>query len=154
MMNDYWMLLKRGKPAHDESAGTIPLGISLPPACIVEWTQDELVYVWPVRPQYESLCDVCNNSNLRSPQTCNMDVRSGYPCSFDAVPETAISQDFDDFLIDGDYLSECGYFHSFSDFAREHGISQEDYFFCNLGIFSSIREARQSLKDVSGFPKM
>lgn len=154
MMNDYWLLLKRNASAHDYSAGLISPGVTLPSACIIEWTQDELVYVWPVRPQFESLCGVCNHVSQQSPQICNTDVKPGYPCSFDAVPETAVSQDFDDFMIDGDSLSECGYFHSFSDFAKEHGLSQDAYFFCNLGIFSSIREARHSLKDASGFPKM
>lgn len=153
MRNDYWLLLKRGSSDQNVLSGALCPAADLPASCIVEWTTDDLVYVWPVRPQYESLCSVCKTTDLPSPEQCNPALEPGYPCRFDPFPEAELNQDFDDMLIDGDYIMECGYFHSFSDFARQHDITSENYILCNLGIFSSIREARQSLKKVSGNSK-
>lgn len=154
MRNDYWLVLKRESSGQNAHSGGGYSVVDFPSSCIVEWAKDELVYLWPIRPQFNELCSVCKNTGLSSPEQCNPAGKPGYPCRFDPFPEATLNQDFDDMLIDGDYITECGFFHSFSDFANLHYLTSENYFLCNLGIFSSIREARQSLKRVSGFSKL
>lgn len=146
MMNSqFWVMVKK----QDDGLGRRPVneypGHGLPAVSIVELTQDELVYVWPRIPRYDSLCLACMNMKQRCHDVCQSDVRSGYPCRFEAVPESELCQDFDDFLVDGEYLAECGYYISFEDFRKQNGFTEQHFHFHGIGTFPSIRAARQAL---------
>lgn len=146
--NEFWVMCKKKIYASSVLSDPGHLSRNLPSVCIVEVTQDELVYIWPSVPCYDSLCEFCQHQPERSEAICSTNIPTGYPCQFHAVPEAAVNQDFDDFLIDGDYLAECGYFHSFADFKRHNGYTEEDYLFLMLGYFPSVRAARQALTAV------
>ena len=87
--------------------------------------------------------------NLRSKDICQVNVASGYPCNFQVVPEAILSQDFDDFLIDGEYHAECGYYYSLEDFKRQNGYTEEEFVSFKLGEFPSIRGARRALNEAA-----
>lgn len=141
--SEFWVMFKKSK---SEATSIGPTGFPanrLPSVFIVELTSDEMVFIWPIEPIYDSLCLVCAHQNNRCSEVCKPVTAPGFPCIFEPVPETQLSQDFDDLLYDGDYLEVCGYFYSFHDFKRQHGYSDESYLSLHLGPLSSIREARQ-----------
>lgn len=146
--SQFWVMFKKRINAFDVVASSQYPSQNLPSVSIIELTEDEIVYVWPMEPLYASLCLVCKNLNLHSHEICHSDVQPRYPCNFQAVPEAILSQDFDDFLADGEYLAECGYFHSFEDFKRQNGYTDENFLFAMLGSFPSIRHARQELAEM------
>lgn len=144
-VNQFWVM-------HKKQGNLIPLRPEqlqafrkLPSVCIVELTPDELAYIWPQNPQFTSLCEVCENAADQNPLICVKNVIPGYPCNFDAVPEAELSQDFDDFIIDGDFLFECGYFYSFEDFKKMSGFTEYLFDFSFIGAFPSVRVAREAL---------
>ena len=141
--SEFWVLMRKNMEPNDSGAGHYYPGPSLPPLYIVELTSDEIVYLWPSRPQFDSLCLVCSHLTERFVGVCKSNVPAGYPCQFQAVPEAEMNQDFDDFLIDGEYIAECGCYYSFNDFIRQNNYTDEDYMFYRLGTFASIRNARQ-----------
>lgn len=134
--NDFFRVHEKDHPWH-----------LLPSVSIVELTPDELVYVWPRIPKYETLCMACLNMKQRCHDICQTEVLPGYPCRFEAVPESEQCQDFDDFLIDGEFLVECGYYISFEDFKRQNRFTDKDFFFYGIGSFPSIRGARRALRE-------
>lgn len=147
--NEFWAMVK--KPvlnSNDLINHRHPYNM-LPAFCIIEWTKDELVYVWPKEPNFKDLCFVCKNMKLNSSSVCKSDIPSGYPCNFKAVPEAELSQDFDDFLVDGEYIVECGYYYNFEDFKRQNNYTDEDFIFIFLGTFPSIRYAREAFYAMS-----
>ena len=141
--SEFWVLMRKNMDSNTFGAEKQHSGRKLPPLCIVELTPDEIIYLWPSRPQFDSLCLVCSHLSERSVGVCRSNVPAGYPCQFQAVPEAEMNQDFDDFLIDGEYIAECGYYYSFNDFVRQNNYSEVDYMFYRLGTFASIRNARK-----------
>ncbi len=147
--SQFWVIFKKRINASNVLPNTKRSGSDLPAVCILELTSDGLVYLWAREPEFHGLCMVCKNLQAKSSAVCNSDVPAGYPCHFQAVPEAILSQDFDDFLVDGEYFAECGYFYSFEDFKRQNGLSETDFFWYSLGYFPSIRGARKTLSEVT-----
>lgn len=144
-LSEFWVMRKKdGVPSAGCAVSSYP-GSNLPTACIVELTPDELVYVWPLHPKLDSLCLVCSNQDCCSSQICQQDITPGFPCKFQAVPEAPMSQDLEDFLVNGDFLVECGYFHSFEDFRKVNGYSYEHFYFAFLGHYASVHLARYAM---------
>lgn len=141
--SEFWVMFKKSNVEAPSFGVPGHFAIKRPSVFIVELTSDEMVYIWPIEPLYDSLCLVCTHQNKRCSEVCKPVTVSGFPCLFEPVPETQLSQDFDEFLYDGDYLEVFGYFYSFQDFKRQSGCSDESYFSLHLGSLSSIREARQ-----------
>lgn len=143
--SQFWVMAKKNITGSRLSENSAYPAKNLPPISIIELTPDELIYIWPKDPLYATLCLVCKNMSLRSKDICQVNVRSGYPCNFQAVPEAILSQDFEDFLIDGEYHAECGYYYSLEDFKHQNGYTDEEFVCFKLGEFPSIRRARQAL---------
>lgn len=146
--SEFWVLVKKTMEPNSSGAGKHYPGRSLPSICIVELTPDEIVYLWPYRPQFDSLCLVCSHLAERSVGICKAHVPAGFPCQFKAVPEAEINQDFDDFLVDGEFIAECGYYYSFNDFIQQNNYTENDFMFYRIGSFASIRSAREQFKQM------
>ena len=147
--SEFWVMVKREENGLLRIHDTNHPRHLLPTVSIVELTPDELVYIWPRIPKFETLCMVCLNLKKRCHDICQAEVLPGYPCRFEAVPESEQCQDFGDFLIDGEFLTECGYYTSFEDFTRTNGFTDQDFYFHRIGSFSSIRAARRALFELS-----
>lgn len=104
--SEFWVLVRKSMESSEPAADKQYPSRVLPHICIVELTSDEMVYLWPYRPQFDSLCLVCSHLTEQSAEICQSNVPAGFPCQFQAVPEAEINQDFDDFLIDGEYIEE------------------------------------------------
>lgn len=143
--SEFWVMVKRNDPAQTGKSSSDYPGSSLPSIFIVEVSPDEIVYLWPYKPHFDSLCLVCKNYHQRCFEVCKAHVPKGYPCNFQAVPEAEVNQDFDDFLIDGEFIAECGYYYSFDDFLRQNGFSDKHFLYYRIGTVQSIRGARHQL---------
>jgi len=146
--SEFWVLVKKKMDPSDPIGSKENPEHTLPPVCIAELTPDELVYLWPSRPQFDSLCFACSHLSERSIGVCKSNVPAGFPCQFQAVPEAEMNQDFDDFLIDGEYIVECGYYYSFNDFIRQNNYTEDNFMFYRIGTFASIRIARQEFRQM------
>lgn len=144
--SEFWLIVKKSSDATDSVKEGMLARLKLPGLSIAELTSDEIVYLWSYRPMFDSLCLVCSKLNQRGLIACKTNVPDGYPCGFKAVPEAEMNQDFDDFLIDGEHLAECGYYYSIEDFKRLNGYSDEQYLFHALGKLPSIRAARKQIQ--------
>jgi len=153
MSRNYWLLIHNSLTDHDLIGFT-----KIMHGSILEQSMDGEISLWPVKPHTlqsgtHELCEVCMRflSTHVYPNTsefiigCKANAEEGRPCAFEAVPEVLDHQDFDNLLIDGSpTISESGcaspgaFFHS-------HGIDQKAFTTIPLGVYSNIRECRESL---------
>lgn len=114
---------------------------------ILELDAEGLVLIWPLYPDRNELCDVCQHGprpEYPADRICSPPDNSGMPCAFAPV-DNIENQDIDDFIIDGAHLDGGGYFTSLTDYMTCNALDMNDYKIVFIGRMKDIREARAAV---------
>lgn len=111
-MSQFTVLLKRPS-LHTSAVSALQV---LPEICILELTEDNLAYLWPVE------------CTLSTPESLD--------------PEDPFDREL---LLTGEFLTYGGFYYSVPDYLHRNGLSETLFYRFHLGEMRDIAEARKSL---------